>query len=75
MWKGTAIDLEVDENWLSEMLERVKKEVQVYEVEAVTFGSVPEIMLGWWVEEELVNQYKFEGEVESRENDLESGDI
>lgn len=49
LWKGKAVELGVDEAWLEKLVDRLRLEVRVYEVEAVTFGQVPRPMLGWWI--------------------------
>jgi uncharacterized membrane protein YkvA (DUF1232 family) len=49
LWKGRTVELDIDEAWLDELVERLRQEVQVYEVEAVTLGEVPAAMLGWWI--------------------------
>jgi hypothetical protein len=49
LWKGRAVELGVSETWLDEFVDRLRLEVQVCELEAITFGEVPRPMLGWWI--------------------------
>ncbi len=57
-WKGRSVDLGVDEDWLDELVDRLRQEVQVYEVEAVTLGEVPATMMGWWIPEALARRFE-----------------
>jgi uncharacterized membrane protein YkvA (DUF1232 family) len=57
LWKGRSVDIGVDDAWLGELVEQLRQEVQVHEVDAVTFGAVPEAMLGWWVTPGLADKY------------------
>src|SRR5437667_2530 len=41
LWKGRTVEFDIDEAWLDELVEKLRQEVQVYEVEAVTLGEVP----------------------------------
>ena len=36
LWKGRTVDLGVDSEWLESLVERLRQEVQVHEVETVT---------------------------------------
>ena len=45
---------------LEDLVDRLRQEVQVHEVDAVTFGEVPGDMLGWWVTPELAERYNTE---------------
>jgi hypothetical protein len=58
LWKGRRVELGVDDAWLSELVDQLRHEVQVYEVEAVTLGDVPVAMLGWWVPVALVSPFE-----------------
>jgi hypothetical protein len=58
LWKGRTVDLGVEEAWLDELVDRLRQEVQVYEVEAVTLGEVPGTMLGWWIPTTLASQFE-----------------
>jgi hypothetical protein len=60
LWKGRAVELGVDESWLDELVDRLRQEVQVYEVEAVTLGEVPRAMLGWWIPPTLAGRFESE---------------
>jgi uncharacterized membrane protein YkvA (DUF1232 family) len=60
LWKGQTVDLGVDETWLEELVDRLREEVQVYEVEAVGFGEVPRTMLGWWIPPALSGKFESE---------------
>ena len=58
LWKGRTVDLGVDEAFLEDLVERLRQEVQVYEVDVVGFGEVPKAMIGWWVTPELAERYE-----------------
>ncbi len=60
LWKGRTVELGVDETWLDELVDRLRQEVQVYEVEAVTLGEVPRAMLGWWIPPTLAGRFESE---------------
>lgn len=53
LWKGHTADIGVEESLLNELVRELRQEVQVHEVETVTFGEVPESMIGWWVTPEV----------------------
>jgi hypothetical protein len=58
-WKGGApVTGEIGDDWIEGLLERLRREVQVYEVEAVTLGDVPTSMLGWWLPAELIGRFE-----------------
>lgn len=57
LWKGRMVDLGIDNAWLVELVDRLRQEVQVHEVDAVTYGEVPDAMLGWWVGPEFAERY------------------
>jgi hypothetical protein len=54
------VNLGLDGAWLDELVDQLRQEVQVYEVEAVTLGDVPPAMLGWWIPPELAVQFQSE---------------
>jgi uncharacterized membrane protein YkvA (DUF1232 family) len=58
LWKGRTVELGVDEAWLEELVDRLRQEVQVHEVDAITHGTVPPTMLGWWITPELASTYE-----------------
>jgi len=58
LWEGRAVDLGLNEVRLNDLVERLKKEVQVHEVDAVTYGHVPEAMLGWWISPDLAAAFE-----------------
>lgn len=60
LWKGRTVELGVDEACLDDLVERLRQEVQVYEVEAVTLGKVPRAMLGWWIPPSLAGRFESE---------------
>jgi hypothetical protein len=60
LWKRQAVELGIDEAWLDDLVDRLRQEAQVYEVEAVTLGDVPLAMLGWWVPSALVSRFESE---------------
>ena len=57
LWKGQTVDLSVDDALLEDLVEQLRQEVQVHEVDGVNFGEVPEAMLGWCVTPELAERY------------------
>lgn len=58
IWKGRAADLGMDEAWLYGLIDRLRQEVHVYEIEAVTLGEVPPAMLGWWIPPTLAMRFE-----------------
>lgn len=58
LWKGEAIDLGVDDLLLEGLVDQLRQEVQVYEVEDIYLGTVPEAMVGWWVSPDLAVRYR-----------------
>lgn len=60
LWKGRKVELGVDEASLEDLVDRLRQEVQVYEVEAVTLGEVPQAMLGWWIPATLAGRFESE---------------
>jgi len=69
LWKGKTVELDVDERLLEELVDRLRQEVHVYEVEAVTLGEVPASMLGWWVAPTLAGRFESEGAQALRAHD------
>jgi hypothetical protein len=58
-WKGGApVTGEIGDDWIEGLLDRLRREVQVYEVEAVTLGDVPTSMLGWWLPTEIIGRFE-----------------
>ena len=70
-WEGERVDIGIDDDWLTEMLEQIRGSVQVYEVEAVAFGRVPKAMLGWWTPIDLVSQFLSSDDVAAEISDPE----
>ena len=60
LWKGRTTDVGVDQVWMQELVERLRHEVQVQVVEAITYGRVPDSMLGWWVIPELASRFELD---------------
>lgn len=60
LWKGRTVELGVDAAYLNDLVERLRQEVQVYEVEAVTLGEVPRAMIGWWIPPTLAGRFESE---------------
>jgi uncharacterized membrane protein YkvA (DUF1232 family) len=60
LWKGRAVELGVDEAWLDDLVDRVRHEVQVYEVGDIALGEVPRAMLGWWISPALAGALRSE---------------
>jgi uncharacterized membrane protein YkvA (DUF1232 family) len=57
-WKGRAVELGIDEGLLGELVERLRHEVQVYEVEGVILGEAPRATLGWWIPHSLASPFE-----------------
>jgi len=57
-WKGRKVNLGIDDKLLEELVEQLRHELQVHVVEAVTYGMVPEPMLGWWLLPELASRFE-----------------
>lgn len=60
LWKGRTVELGVDETRLGQLVDRLRQEVRVYEVEALTLGEVPRAMLGWWIPPTLAGRFESE---------------
>jgi len=73
LWKGNHVDLGIDATAVSDLVERLRQEVQVYEVEAVTLGEVPEAMFGWWVPASVATHFEADS-LASPSPSLEDGD-
>jgi uncharacterized membrane protein YkvA (DUF1232 family) len=56
-WSGEAGDKVVDLHWLKETVDKIRRDVRVYEVEGVEIGRVPEEMLGWWTTLEVASRF------------------
>jgi len=56
-WKGGASE-EIGKEWIDGLLDRLRQDVQVYEVESITLGDVPKSMLGWWLPAEMISQFE-----------------
>jgi hypothetical protein len=68
-WKGEMVDLGVDRTSLAELVSRLREQVEVHEVEGISFGMVPSVMLGWWVSDETAAKFEkdLEGVITNRE--------
>ena len=77
LWKGRTVDLGIDDARLEDLIDRLRQEVQVHEVDAVTFGEVPGDMLGWWVTPELAERYNTERDADHAQHGHEEaeGDV
>ena len=73
IWMGRAASIGVDDGVLSTLVAQLRQEVQVYEVESISFGSVPPLMLWWWVPSHLAERYEFDSSV-STHQDLRIGE-
>jgi hypothetical protein len=60
LWKGRKVELAGEEVWLHDLVDRLRREVQVYEIEAITLGEVPVAMLGWWITPSQANRFESE---------------
>lgn len=79
VWMGKSSSIGVDDEVISTLVDQLRKEVQVYEVESISFGSVPTLMLWWWVPLDLAERYEsdFSDSNEydiGEEEDLSSGE-
>lgn len=59
-WKGYQSEAGVDREWLAGLLTQLKRQVEVHEVERISFGHVPSMMLGWWISEDTAEQFSVE---------------
>lgn len=73
-WKGRTVELGVDGMMLDSLVERLRQEVQVYEVEAVTLGEVPAAMLGWWIPAAEASRFESESVSSVPTDDTEGED-
>lgn len=60
LWKELTVDVGVDAAWLNNIVDRLRNVVRVYEIEAITVGKVPRMMLGWWISPALVDRLEVE---------------
>jgi hypothetical protein len=74
LWKGRTVDLGVDQSRLDELVARLRQEVHVYEVEAVTLGEVPSAMLGWWISPALAARFESDAAQTSSAPEMEGED-
>jgi hypothetical protein len=58
LWHGRRVELGVDEGRLAELVERLREVVHVYEVDAISLGSIPSAMLGSWISPELAARFE-----------------
>lgn len=58
LWKGSTVNLGIDETRLEELAEQLKQQVQVYIIDSVTYGEIPSYMLGWWIIPELAESFE-----------------
>lgn len=65
-WKGKGTNLGIDDGWIEGLLDRLRREVQVYDIEDVSLGEVPPNMLGWWLPTELVTQFELSSDGSGR---------
>lgn len=73
VWKGHTVELGVNEA-LEDLVVRLRQEVQVYEVEAVTLGQVPRAMLGWWISAPLAGGFESESATVVPATDIDGED-
>jgi hypothetical protein len=57
-WKGISVDLGVDRTWLAELVRQLRQQVDVHEVESLSYGVVPLMMLGWWISPEMATAFE-----------------
>jgi hypothetical protein len=60
LWKGRTVEIGIDEALLDELVKKLREEVHVYEVEAVSVREVPPVMLGWWIPVGLAERFESE---------------
>jgi hypothetical protein len=65
-WKRQGTNLGIDESWIEGLLDRLRREVQVYDIDHVILGEVPPSMLGWWLPTELVTQFELSSDALTR---------
>ena len=58
LWKGRTSELGIDDRWLGDLVDQVREEVQVYEIDAVTMGEAPAAVLGSWLSPDLVRRFE-----------------
>lgn len=58
LWQGRRVNLGLGGAGLESLAEKVRHEVQVFEVNSVAFGEAPRAMMGWWVSPHVVSQYE-----------------
>ena len=57
-WKGVSVDLGADSTWLAELVRQLRQQVDVHEVESLSYGMVPSMMLGWWISPEMATGFE-----------------
>ena len=63
LWKGGTIDLGVEKISLEKLVDQLRQQVQVHVVDAISYGMVPDSMLGWWVTPELASSFQIEQDI------------
>ena len=48
---------------LEKLVDQLRQQVQVHVVDAISYGMVPDSMLGWWVTPELASNFKIEQDI------------
>ncbi|MBN2717057.1 MAG: DUF1232 domain-containing protein [Deltaproteobacteria bacterium] len=57
-WKGRQTNVGIDDATVQNIVSKVRQDVQALEVESISFGHVPESMLGWWITQDLASQFE-----------------
>ena len=58
LWKGSTIDLGIDETTIKELVEQLQQQVEVHLIDSITYGMVPNCMVGWWITPELAEAFE-----------------
>ena len=58
LWKGNTIDLGIDETTIRELVEQLQQQVEVHLIDSITYGMVPNCMIGWWITPELAEAFE-----------------
>jgi hypothetical protein len=58
VWKGEIAKLDVDREWLAQLVGELRQSVRVYEIVSVSLGVAPRVMLGWSIHPALAAQFE-----------------
>jgi len=74
LWKCRRVELGVDEDWLAALVGRLREEVQVYDVDAISLGRIPSAMLGSWISPELAARFESDDRGDDHEHSVAAED-